>query len=219
MTWKYLFLASLGLWLATFVLINCTQPAQSAQQASSATPARASAAPVGDTPDQRLTDCNPNSPHYQPGACDSIYHQVNAYQDLLHALDVIKHHLDTTHQVFVGQKPIPGRELLTELSRLRGFRFKVSEVKRLLAKADDDDYFYTMLAVNNGSHSVERRKKMCPDSLCTPIVYLDMYLQIKAAAGDESGNNQVVSSLGANIQEDDGGNETDFPLPCPPSCP
>jgi len=206
MTWKSLFMGSLGLWLATFVLLNCMQP-----QKKSEAPTTSRSAPTPfETPDSVQTCTmvkdfeSPESPDPIQISCNGKLKQLTAYEDLLQKLQSSVDLDSVTGSVTIGEASICYTRLLQELMILKGFSFSRSEVESILTLMPDSaDYrLHVRLAVNPYDQHVDL-KNCSPGEFPTSVDYLDAYL----IAETQAGSNQEVSVV-----------MMDFPQPCPTIC-
>jgi hypothetical protein len=194
MNWKVLFYVSTAFWLSALLLTQCTQQVDSSAIDGELLPALA----VEGIFKPVLCGDNP-SPE-----CLKIQQQMRAYEAAIDSLSKVVPDWEPIH---TDQPTIP--ELIREMYTLRGYRYKIEELEKLLYQADkgNDEYLYLMFAVNDELSSLHHR-----DSLGSPIRFLDAYFQVETEEGLIT-----YKSSSAGIALDKA--YTDFPSPCPTACP
>lgn len=204
MNWKYLFMGSMGLWLATFILLNCMQPQQpSAEKALT----RSAPSELSDSVQTctMLKDFE-STPEPDPVqiSCSGKLEQLAAYDSLLQKLQSSIDLDSVSGSLPVGEASICYTRLFQELMILKGFSFSRSEVESLLAvMPDSSDYrLHVRFAVNpiDQSHDLEN---CSPGEFPTKVDYLDAYLIAETQAGSGQDVSVVIK---------------DFPKPCPAMC-
>jgi len=137
--------------------------------------------------------------------CLKIQQQMQLYASTLDSLEKIA---PDWEPIRTDTPTVP--ELIQEMYTLKGYRYKIEELEKLLYQArnrGNDEFIYVMFAVNDERSSVHHR-----DSLGSPIRFLDAYFQVETDEGlvTYKPNNEGVALDKVY---------TDFPSPCPTACP